>query len=192
MIARNRCRALRAGRPADSLDNTAKQSTASCPDRAPVGKQGPAPPRQEESMKGIKSIGHVAIRVKDIERSLDFYVKKLDFAEMFRLHRDGKLWIVYLRITDSQFLELFPDAEGERAPGETMVGLNHVCLECDDIDLVIAQLAERGVPLFRPKKVGADNNTQAWIEDPDGNRIELMQLGADAMQTAAIRRLATA
>ena len=34
-------------------------------------------------MKGIKSIGHVAIRVKDIGRSLDFYVKKLGFAECF-------------------------------------------------------------------------------------------------------------
>jgi catechol 2,3-dioxygenase-like lactoylglutathione lyase family enzyme len=143
-------------------------------------------------MKGIKSIGHVAIRVKDIGRSLDFYVKKLGFAEMFRLDRDNKLWIVYLRVTDSQFIELFPDAVGERSPKEDAIGLNHVCLECDDIDLVIKQVTDKGIPLFRPKKVGADNNTQAWIEDPDGNRIELMQMGKDSMQAKAIRELATA
>jgi len=142
-------------------------------------------------MKGIKSIGHVAIRVKDIQRSLDFYVNKLGFAEMFRLERDGKLWIIYLRITDTQYLELFLDAEGDRAPGEMAIGLNHVCLECDDIDLVIQQITDQGISLFRPKKVGADHNTQAWVEDPDGNRIELMQIAPDAMQTAAIRRLAT-
>ena len=42
----------------------------------------------------------------------------MGFAEMMRLNRDdGSLWLVYLRITDTQFLELFPDGEGERAPG---------------------------------------------------------------------------
>ena len=64
----------------------------------------------------ISVIGHVAIRVKDVSRTLDFYVEKLGFPEMFRLEREGRLWIVYLRITDGQFLEIFPDAEGERAP----------------------------------------------------------------------------
>ncbi len=143
-------------------------------------------------MKGIKSIGHVAIRVKDIKKSLDFYVNKLGLAEMFRLNRDGKLWIVYLRLTDTQFIELFPDAVGDRAPKEDTVGLNHVCLECDDIDLVLKQIAAKGIPLFRPKKLGADNNYQAWIEDPDGNRIELMQMGKGSMQEEAIRKLAMA
>ena len=42
-------------------------------------------------MEGINAIGHVAIRVKDIDRSLDFYVNKLGFTEMFRLHHDDKL-----------------------------------------------------------------------------------------------------
>ncbi|MDJ1637701.1 VOC family protein [Rhizobium rhizogenes] len=57
-------------------------------------------------MKHVKSIGHVAVSVKDIERSLDFYVNKLGFEEMFRLEQDGRLWIVYLRITDTQYLEI--------------------------------------------------------------------------------------
>jgi lactoylglutathione lyase len=47
-------------------------------------------------MKGITSIGHVAIRVKEFERSLAFDVGKLGFSEMFRLDRDG-LWIIDLR-----------------------------------------------------------------------------------------------
>jgi lactoylglutathione lyase len=140
-------------------------------------------------MKGITSIGHVAIRVKDIDRSLDFYVNKLGFREMFRLDRDGRLWIVYLRITDDQYLELFPEGVGDRSPDAEAVGLNHVCLAVDDIDSVIAQLDANGVPLTRPKKVAVDRNAQAWIEDPDGNRLELMQLAPDAMQLEAIARL---
>ena len=46
-------------------------------------------------MKGISSLAHVALKVKDMDRSLDFYVGKMGFPEMFRLHRDGTLWIVF-------------------------------------------------------------------------------------------------
>jgi len=133
-------------------------------------------------MRGLKAIGHVAIRVKDIDRSLDFYVNRLGFAEMFRLNRDGRLWIVYIRLTDEQFLEVFPDAESDRAPDRNANGLDHLCLEVDDIDLTLADLACRGVPPAREKSLGADGNYQAWLEDPDGNRIELMQLSPTSMQ----------
>ena len=37
--------------------------------------------------------------------------------------------------------------------------------------------------------MGADNNWQCWIEDPDGNRIEFMQMAENAMQLNAIRRI---
>jgi lactoylglutathione lyase len=141
-------------------------------------------------MQGITSIGHVAIRVKDIGRSLDFYVNKLGFTEMFRLDRDDRLWIVYLRVTDEQYIELFPDAVGERSPPAEAIGLNHLCLIVDDIDPVLAELGRQGIPLYRPKKMQVDRNWQAWIEDPDGNRIELMQMADDSMQLEAIRKLA--
>jgi len=142
-------------------------------------------------MRGLTGIGHVAIRVKDVARALEFYRDRLGFAEILRLHRDdGRLWLIYLRITDDQFLEIFPDATGERAPPRDANGLNHVCLEVDDLDAIVGQLAARGVPLTQGKKVGADGNLQAWIEDPDGNRIELMQMAPDSLQAEGIRRLA--
>ena len=141
-------------------------------------------------MKGLTGIGHVAIRVRDVARTLEFYSGRLGFAEILRLHRDdGSLWLIYLRITDDQFLEIFPDAVGERAPPREANGLNHVCLTVEDLDRIVDQLAGRGVPLTQGKKVGADGNLQAWIEDPDGNRIELMQMAPDSLQLEAIRRL---
>jgi lactoylglutathione lyase len=146
-------------------------------------------------MKGLAQIGHVAMSVKDIDRSLDFYVGKLGFDEMFRLyHPDdaSRLWIVYLRITDAQFLELFPGATGEGLPERWSVGFDHLCLECTDIDAAIADLASHGVPLTQARKVGVDHNVQAWIEDPDGHRIELMQLDPKSPQLAAVKRLAAA
>jgi lactoylglutathione lyase len=140
-------------------------------------------------MKNVKSIGHVAVSTRDIDRSLDFYVNKLGFPEMFRLERDGRLWIVYLRITDTQFIELFPDGVGDIAPPFANIGFNHLCLEVDDIDAAIKELTDRGVALTAQKNLGVDHNYQAWIADPEGNRIELMQLGPKAMQVEAIARL---
>ena len=140
-------------------------------------------------MLTVSSIGHVAIRVKAIEPSLDFYVNKLGFKEMMRFDKDGKLWIVYLRITDDQFLEIFPDGTGDRAPEREPVGYNHMCLTVPDIDQCLAELEAAGIPLIRPRVKQVDNNLQCWIEDPDGHRIELMQMAEDSLQGAAIARL---
>jgi len=141
-------------------------------------------------MQGITGLGHVAIKVTDLERSLDYYVNKLGFPEMLRLKKDdGSVWLVYLRITDDQYLEVFPGAENDRAPGWDANGLNHVCLTVDNIDTVLAQIEKAGLPLLLPLKTAIDGNRQAWLEDPDGNRIELMEMAPASLQYEAIRRL---
>ena len=58
-----------------------------------------------------------------------------------------------------------------------------------DIDDAVAELGNAGVPLAREKQLGADGNFQAWIEDPDGNRIELMEMHPDCLQYQGIKRL---
>lgn len=145
----------------------------------------------KESKLGLKSIGHVALKVSDLERALAFYRDRLGFAEMMRLHHDdGSVWLVYLRVTDTQFVELFPGGEGERAPSSSATAINHFCLECDDLDATAAALRAAGVTLTVEPKTGADRNRQCWIEDPDGTRIEFMQMTAGSMQAEAIARLA--
>lgn len=140
-------------------------------------------------MLTVSSIAHVAIRVKDVERSLDFYVNKLGFKEMMRLERDGALWLVYLRITDDQFLEIFPAGDGGPALPHETVGYNHMCFAVPDIDQCVREIEAAGIPFYRPKVKQADNNWQCWIRDPDEHRIELMQMADDSLQGAAIARL---
>ncbi len=143
-------------------------------------------------MFGFTQIAHVALKVRDLDKSLEFYVNQLGFAEMMRLPKpDGSpgVWLVYLRITDDQYLELFPDGQGDRAPDRDATAINHVCLGVADLDATLAQLARVGIPLSAQKKMAADLNWQAWIEDPDGNRIELMQMMPDCLQLAAIAQL---
>ena len=57
-----------------------------------------------QSDEGITSIDHVALRVKEFECSLAFYIGTLGFSAMFGLDRDGSLWIIYLRVTDDPYL----------------------------------------------------------------------------------------
>jgi lactoylglutathione lyase len=139
---------------------------------------------------GIKSIAHWALKVADLERSLAFYRDTLQFNEMMRLHKDnGDVWLVYLRITDTQFVELFPDGVGTHAPGAEITAINHICLQVDNVDIAAEALRKLGVVLTAEPKLGADGNRQAWFQDPDGNRIELMQMMPGNMQEDAIKRM---
>src|SRR5438105_12417105 len=104
-------------------------------------------------MKGITQLAHIALKVKDIDKSLDFYVNRMGFPEMFRLEREGKLWIVYLRVTDDQYLELFPEGEGDRAPGRDAICVNHFCLGVDDIGGVVAEIRRTGIKLKDDKQM---------------------------------------
>lgn len=141
-------------------------------------------------MQGITGYGHAALKVKDVDASLAFYRDQLGFPEMLRLHKDdGSLWLVYLRITDLHYLEIFPGAEENRAPGWNANGVNHLCFTIDDLDATTKRITDSGIKLTAAVKSGADGNRQAWIEDPDGNRIELMEMHPDCMQYAGIKRL---
>ena len=141
-------------------------------------------------MKGISSLGHIGIKVKNLEKSIAFYTETMGFPEMFRLHRDdGRVWLVYLRITDDQYLEIFPEAIQDRAPEPENNGINHFCLTVENVEEIVCQLEAKGVALYWPLKTGADNNRQAWVQDPDGNRIELMEMASNALQFKAIKEL---
>ena len=141
-------------------------------------------------MQGIVGYGHVAIKVTDLDRSLDFYRDRLGFPEMLRLkNEDGSTWLVYLRITDDHYLEIFPGAENDRAPGWNANGVNHLCFTIEDLDATTGRIKAAGIALTSEIKQGLDGNRQAWIEDPDGNCIELMEMTHDCLQYQAIRRL---
>ena len=137
----------------------------------------------------ITDIGHVAFRVSNLERALDFYCGKLGFREAFRLEREGRPspWIVYLSIAENTFIELFPVPAETVTPADSQASYAHYCLTVDDLPATLAELAGRGLEISGEPRLGLDGNWQYWLTDPDGNRIELMQIMPDSMQAAAER-----
>ena len=141
-------------------------------------------------MAGFTSLAHVALRARNLDRTLDFYINKMGFQEIMRLNwNDGSLWLVYLRVTDTQYIEVFPDGVGDRGAGKEATGFNHYCLQVDGIEDVVDDLVRRGVTITRELREGPDGNRQAWIEDPDGVRIELMEMKRDCVQFEAVKRV---
>ena len=49
----------------------------------------------------------------------------------------------------------------------------------------LRELAAQSLEIAKAPIVGLDHNLQNWIDDPDGNPIELMQIMPDSPQAAA-------
>ncbi len=134
----------------------------------------------------IKGIAHLAFTVTDMDKALEFYIGGLGFPKAFELADDnGKPWIVYLKVAPGQFIELFYDGVKGAAPIPKQAGYAHLCLEVDDIHAIAQQMADAGIPLDIPVQQGKDLNRQCWVKDPDGNRIDFMEMHPESPQNKA-------
>ena len=132
----------------------------------------------------ITDPGHPASAAHDVGRTLAFY-GLLGIEEAFRLHHDGPFMLVYLHVSGDRFIEVFPG--GPDLDPNRVHSFMHVCLPTDDVDAAFEHLRRGGAPIDRETAVGLDGNLQAWTRDPDGNRIELMQLSEDSPQRRTAR-----
>lgn len=123
----------------------------------------------------IESVGHVVLKVSDLERSLGFYRDVLGLSEVARMSI-GDAPMVFLSTGsnhhDVALLEVGPEA---RRPDRSDIGLFHVALKIgDDLDTLRAakvHLDECGVEIA----MLADHTVSQsiYLNDPDGNQIEL-------------------
>ena len=139
-------------------------------------------------MGAFQTLGHINFKTRDLRASIAFY-ETLGFKAFLELtDEDHKPWIVYLKFDDNLYLELTGGGVA-RSPGPEPTGFNHMCITVDNMDAAIRELDAAGIALmhkFNGQK-GLDNNFGAWVEDPDGNRIELMEMAPDCVQFDAIK-----
>ncbi|MCL6459462.1 MAG: VOC family protein [Gorillibacterium sp.] len=136
--------------------------------------------------KGYTGIGHTAFVTDDMDKALDFYCNKLGFQRIYDMPDEaGNPWLIYLRVKDGTFLELFYDGTKQLHLSDSSAGFMHMCLECDDVYKTVEELRSRGVEIDVEPSQGKDKNYQAWIHDPNGNKIELMTIDPDSPQATA-------
>ncbi len=128
----------------------------------------------------ITDLAHTAFAAHDVDVSLAFYAK-LGLSESFRLnYPDGSLMLVYLHVSGDRFIEIFPN--GPEPDAKRVHSFRHICLLTDDLRADVERLRQLGITIEIEPKEGLDYNLQAWIRDPDGNAIELMQISEASPQ----------
>lgn len=120
-----------------------------------------------------------------------FYRDGLGLPIKFSLkHDDGTVFGHYFEAGHMSFLEIFDQAGavkqwgGEAVKLKTHAGthFNHFCFEVQGLERYLETLAARGVRIDRGATLGMDHSKQAWLKDPDGNVIELMEYTPQSMQ----------
>jgi lactoylglutathione lyase len=140
----------------------------------------------------FKRIGHTAIRARDIEATIAFYRDILGMKEAFRMYNgpDGALSTVYVCVAPRQFIEIFPGGTEEQSINDNTIGYSHLCIEVENAAKTLDCLRARGLPIDQELRQGLSKCMMFWTHDPDGNRIEFMQLPPESLQAQAIERLA--
>ncbi|HKQ00208.1 MAG TPA: VOC family protein [Actinomycetes bacterium] len=118
---------------------------------------------------------HFGLRVADLQRSLAFYTA-VGYEVVGSVPETPFGHLTMLKLPDDEFvtIELVHDPRN----GEVDIGsgLNHFVIQVASMDATTTELAASGIDADTPGSPdGSEDFRTAWITDPDGNRIELVQ-----------------
>ena len=145
----------------------------------------------------VEWMNHTGFVVGDMERSLEFYRDLLglkeernqilegEFISDLVGYPDARLHIIYLGSGDMRHsVELIqylnPPGTPAAMPERYQVGASHLGVIVDDLDAFYAELSGRGVrfvspPAIRPGAVYPMASKGCYMQDPDGNWLELLE-----------------
>ncbi|HGG60003.1 MAG TPA: lactoylglutathione lyase [Gammaproteobacteria bacterium] len=122
---------------------------------------------------------HTMIRVGDLQRSIDFYTNVLGFHEIRRSdYPDGKFTLAFLQASgdqgDGPMLELTYNWGVDNYDLGT--GYGHVAYQVESIEAIGEALQKAGMTFsWGPGETPDGRKKMAFIDDPDGYKIELIQ-----------------
>lgn len=122
-----------------------------------------------EANQGVPTqLGHVALRVADVDRATNFYSEVLGLSVR---NRGRNVSFLGSRADASHELALFPLPDGAAGPDPERVGLYHMAWEMasfQELDRLHQRLLATGTRI-----VGySDSQCNVMFLDPDGNELE--------------------
>ena len=119
---------------------------------------------------------HTMVRVKDLEKSMDFY-RLLGLEETRRYENEkGRFTLVFMAPPGQPEcpVELTYNWDGDEGLPSDSRHFGHLAYEVEDIYAKCQELMEAGVTINRPPRDGR----MAFVRSPDNISIELLQKGA--------------
>lgn len=117
---------------------------------------------------------HIAIYTRDLPRLEAFYTRTLGFPIVRRWDEVGIVFVdaggLWIELTRQDAPE---DGTSPRALDQG-VGINHLALQVDNVDAVFHELVGKGVRALADP-ANYQNVCVAFLEDPDGNVLELIE-----------------
>lgn len=133
-------------------------------------------------MAKVKKINHVAVVVADIESARAFWEDALgigmDHVEDVPAQ---KAKVGFFPVGEGE-IELVQPTDAESGTAKFLQerggGMHHLCLEVDDIEGMLARLAEKGVRLINEKPMELEGRKMAFIHPKSANGVlvELYEL----------------
>lgn len=122
---------------------------------------------------------HTMIRVKDLDKSIDFYTRLLGMTLLTKKdYPSGEFTLVFLGYGDEKsntVIELTHNW-GQQESYDLGNGFGHLAIGVPDIYATCTQLEQEGVSIPRPPgPMKHGGSVIAFIDDPDGYKIELIE-----------------
>ena len=122
---------------------------------------------------------HAMIRVFDMDKSIDFYTRHLGMKEIRRTdYPEGKFTLAFIGYGEEQgntVIELTHNWD-QAEKYEIGSGFGHLAVSVPDIYGACDQMKAEGVTISRePGPMKHGTTVIAFIEDPDGYKIELIE-----------------
>jgi len=126
----------------------------------------------------VKKLLHTRYRVKDLEKTVNFYKDVLGLHET-RRHTSGRgSQLVFFKAAGSEEeIEICKFDES----GPVVVGpdLTHLAFEVDDLEKFAQDAKAKGYPLSDGPHKTSGGSMIAFVDAPEGYEIELIQRGKD-------------
>ena len=114
---------------------------------------------------------------RDLPRSLEFYIA-LGFEETFRTPANGAP--IHVEVSLDGFKVGIATVEAASRDHGLHPGFGarsaEIVLWCDDVDRAVGTVTEKGAPVLSAAHDFLDGKLRAaWVADPDGNPLQLVQ-----------------